>query len=99
MALSSRNRYLTPELRASAAAISAALRAGAAAGPEGPDAVLAAARAVLAAAPGLVPDYLELTDPDLGPVPAAGPARLLVAARAGSTRLIDNTAVTLGSPR
>jgi pantoate--beta-alanine ligase len=99
MALSSRNRYLSPEQRVSAAAISAALRAGAAAGPEGADAVLAAARAVLAAAPDLVPDYLELTDPDLGPVPAAGPARLLVAARAGSTRLIDNTAVTLGSPR
>ena len=99
MALSSRNRYLSPEQRVSAAAISAALRAGAAAGPEGADAVLAAARAVLAAAPDLVPDYLELTDPRLGPVPAAGPARLLVAARAGSTRLIDNTAVTLGSPR
>jgi pantoate--beta-alanine ligase len=99
MALSSRNRYLSTEQRTSAAAISAALRAGAAAGPEGPDAVLAAARSVLAAVPDLVPDYLELTDPDLGPVPGAGPARLLVAARAGSTRLIDNTAVTLGSPR
>jgi pantoate--beta-alanine ligase len=99
MALSSRNRYLSAEQRNAAAALSAALRAGAAAGPEGPDAVLVAARTVLAGAPGLVPDYLELTDPDLGPAPAAGPARLLVAARAGSTRLIDNTAVELGSPR
>jgi pantoate--beta-alanine ligase len=98
MALSSRNRYLSPELRATAAALSRALRTGAAAGPQGADAVLAAAREVLATAPELVPDYLELTDPDLGPAPAAGPARLLVAARAGTTRLLDNTAVRLGDP-
>jgi pantoate--beta-alanine ligase len=99
MALSSRNRYLTPELRHSAASISAALRAGADAGAQGGDAVLAAARAVLAAAPDLVPDYLELTDPDLGPAPAVGPARLLVAARAGTTRLLDNTEIHLGATR
>jgi pantoate--beta-alanine ligase len=98
MALSSRNRYLTTEQRASSAALSRALRAGADAGPDGADAVLTAARDVLAAAPELVLDYLELTDPELGPAPAAGPARLLVAARAGSTRLIDNVPVTLGAP-
>jgi pantoate--beta-alanine ligase len=99
MALSSRNRYLSDEQRRTAAALSAALRAGAAAGPDGPDAVLAAAHRVLDAVPELVLDYLELTDPDLGPAPTAGPARLLLAARAGSTRLIDNTAVLLGEPR
>jgi pantoate--beta-alanine ligase len=99
MALSSRNRYLAPEQRAAAAAVSAALRAGAAAGPEGAGAVLAAARAVLAAEPSLVQDYLELTDNDLGPAPAAGPARLLVAVRAGTTRLIDNIAIQLGETR
>ena len=98
MALSSRNRYLAPEQRAAAATISAALRAGAAAGAQGPAAVLAAAHAVLDAEPALLQDYLELTDTDLGPAPAAGPARLLVAARAGTTRLIDNVAVTLGAP-
>nr|WP_239521918.1 pantoate--beta-alanine ligase [Geodermatophilus sabuli] len=99
LALSSRNRYLDPAQRAGAAALSQALRSGADAGPQGADAVLAAARQVLAAAPDLVPDYLELTDPDLGPPPTAGPARLLVAARAGSTRLLDNVPVSLGAAR
>ena len=99
LALSSRNRYLGPEQRAAAGTIPAALRAGAAVGSEGAEAVLAAARAVLAAEPSLLPDYLELTDPDLGPPPAAGPARLLVAARAGTTRLLDNAAVLLGETR
>jgi pantoate--beta-alanine ligase len=99
LALSSRNRYLAPEQRAAAGTISAALRAGAAVGSQGAEAVLAAARAVLAAEPSLLPDYLELTDPDLGPPPAAGPARLLVAVRAGTTRLLDNAAVLLGETR
>ncbi len=99
MALSSRNRYLAPEQRAAAATISAALRAGAAAGPDGAAAVLAAARTELAEQPSLLQDYLELTDTDLGPAPVTGPARLLVAARAGTTRLLDNVAVTLGDLR
>jgi pantoate--beta-alanine ligase len=97
LALSSRNRYLAPEQRSAAVTVSAALRAGAAAGPEGAEAVLIAARAVLDAEPSLLQDYLELTDTDLGPAPAAGPARLLVAVRAGTTRLLDNIAVVLGS--
>ncbi|MDP9460761.1 MAG: pantoate--beta-alanine ligase, partial [Actinomycetota bacterium] len=69
------------------------------AGPHGPAAVLEAAGAVLAAEPALLRDYLELTDADLGPAPATGAARLLVAARAGATRLIDNAPITLGDPR
>jgi pantoate--beta-alanine ligase len=96
LALSSRNRYLTPEQRRAALALGAALRAGGAAGPAGPDAVLAAARAVLARATGVVVDYVALRAPDLEPAPPAGPARLLVAARVGGTRLIDNAPVLLG---
>ena len=99
LALSSRNRYLDPAQRSAARVVPAALRAGAAAGRDGADAVLAAAGAVLAERPDLLQDYLELTDTDLGPAPDAGPARLLVAVRAGTTRLLDNIAVTLGEPR
>jgi pantoate--beta-alanine ligase len=99
LALSSRNRYLAPDQRAAALTISAALRAGAAAGPDGAAAVLAAAAAVLETEPGLVPDYLELTDAELGAAPASGTARLLVAARAGATRLLDNVPVELGAHR
>jgi pantoate--beta-alanine ligase len=98
LALSSRNRYLTPDERAAALAIPAALRAGASAGSGGAAAVLAAAGAVLDAEPGLVADYLELTGTDLGPSPDTGAARLLVAARAGTTRLLDNAAIALDHP-
>jgi pantoate--beta-alanine ligase len=97
LALSSRNRYLSEQDRAAALALSAALRAGADAAPEGPEAVRRAAESVLAAASSVDVDYLALTDPGLGPPPESGPARLLVAARVGSTRLIDNTALTLGA--
>ncbi len=95
LALSSRNRYLDPEPRAQALSLSRALRAGERAGVRGSEAVLAAARAELDA-PGVDLDYLALTDPDLGPAPSTGEARLLVAARVGSTRLIDNTGLVLG---
>ena len=97
LALSSRNAYLDPVQRESALALSRSLSAGAAAGLGGGDAVLAAAHDVLAAEAGLDPDYLALTAPDLGAAPAYGGARLLVAARVGSTRLIDNLAVVLGA--
>jgi pantoate--beta-alanine ligase len=95
LALSSRNRYLDPEGRRLALSLSRALVAGAAAGPQGAEAVLEAGHSVLAQAPGVEVDYLALTDPELGPAPAVGEARLLVAARVGSTRLIDNVPVVL----
>jgi pantoate--beta-alanine ligase len=100
LALSSRNRYLSDEDRPAALALSRALAAGRDAGPDGGDAVLAAAHAELRKpdAEGVDVDYLELTAPDLGDAPDTGEARLLVAARVGTTRLIDNTALTLGAP-
>jgi pantoate--beta-alanine ligase len=106
MAVSSRNAYLSPAERSTAAALSRALAAGADAAPAGPAAVLAAAEAVLdkaaAADPPLVPDYLELVSPvtftRVGD-DYEGPALLLVAARAGTTRLIDNTPVEICGDR
>ncbi|MEU7766279.1 pantoate--beta-alanine ligase [Nocardia sp. NPDC049190] len=97
LALSSRNRYLDAPQRESAVALSAALSAGRHAGGLGAAAVLAAARQVLDAATGVDLDYLELRSADLGPAPDAGNARLLIAARVGVTRLIDNIAVSLGA--
>ncbi|CAM2882828.1 pantoate--beta-alanine ligase [Skermania piniformis] len=97
LAMSSRNRYLDPAQRESATALSAALAAGAHAASAGPDAVLAAARAVVDAASGIELDYLELRDADLGPAPTQGMGRLLIAVRVGGTRLIDNTAVRIGA--
>lgn len=95
LALSSRNRYLSADERATALALSAALRAGEAAAGGGAAAVLRDAHAVLDAHPDVAVDYLALTDPDLHDPPTTGPARLLVAARVGTTRLIDNLALVL----
>jgi pantoate--beta-alanine ligase len=102
LAVSSRNAYLAPRERATALALSRALRAGLEAAQAGPDAVLAAAQRVLDRAmeadPPLVPDYLALVEPDtFTPVKPgyADEALLLVAARVGSTRLIDNMPLVL----
>ena len=94
LALSSRNRYLSGDERARALALSRALRAGAEAGPDGAGAVLRAATGRLG---DVDVDYLALRGPDLGAAPPAGPARLLVAARVGRTRLIDNLPLILGT--
>lgn len=100
LAMSSRNRYLSEEEHEVALGLSAALTAGAHASESGADAVLSAARSVLAAVDGLDVDYLELRRAsDLGEISedkAAGDARLLIAARVGTTRLIDNAGILLG---
>jgi pantoate--beta-alanine ligase len=104
LAKSSRNRYLSPEERTTALALSRALFAGQDNATDGADAVREAAHAVLdpAAATGaLTVDYLALVDPrDFSEVSSAftGQAVLAVAARVGTTRLIDNLPLTLTTP-
>jgi pantoate--beta-alanine ligase len=102
LAMSSRNRYLSPAERAAASAIPRGAAAAVAAARDGAGATgaAAAAQSVLAAEPGLQVDYVVTRGPLLGPAPATGSARLLLAVRAGGTRLIDNVALDLtgGSP-
>lgn len=95
LARSSRNAYLDPGARTAALVVPSAVRAGVAAASEGPDAVRDAACGVLAQA-GAVVDYVAVTDPELGPPPATGPGRLLLAVRIGGVRLLDNAALDLG---
>ncbi|MGH8837066.1 MAG: pantoate--beta-alanine ligase, partial [Actinomycetes bacterium] len=104
LALSSRNRYLSAPERQTALALHRALQAGGA--HTEPAAVLAAASTVLTAAatadPPLVLDYLALFDPaDLSAVAAdyAGEAVLAVAAKVGTTRLIDSVRIKIGAGR
>jgi pantoate--beta-alanine ligase len=96
LAMSSRNVHLDSAARAAAVALPAALAAGVQAGAQGAEAVLAAAHEVLAGQPAVALDYLALRDPQLGPAPPRGPARLLVAATVAGIRLIDNVCVRLG---
>ncbi len=98
LAMSSRNRRLSPEHRARAAGLYAALTAAvdlAASGERDAAALLAASRDVLAGS-SIAPEYLALVDADtFTPLAAlAGrPAVLAVAADVGGTRLIDNVII------
>jgi pantoate--beta-alanine ligase len=102
LAVSSRNAYLSPAERSAALALPRALDAGVGAAGAGAAAVRAAARGVLddaaAGDPPVLLDYLALTDPARFTEAGngfRGPALLLVAARVGTTRLIDNAQLTL----
>jgi pantoate--beta-alanine ligase len=113
LALSSRNRYLSEAERSLAPVLHRALAAGAAAAPAGPAAVVASAQEVLdeaarSAAAGTSPrvDYLALVEArSYRPVPldstlgSHGDAVLAIAARVGTTRLIDNVIVRFGTER
>ena len=102
LALSSRNRYLDPDEREHATALNRVLRAAQDSARYGAEGALAAARAELRAAQGVDLDYLVITDPDLGDLPSDVPpgtqARVLIAARVGTTRLIDNMPLVIGTP-
>ncbi|OIQ79314.1 pantothenate synthetase [mine drainage metagenome] len=97
LALSSRNAFLSPEDRVRACGLSAALFAGAARAGSSAGAVRAAAATALRSA-GLEVEYLALVDPvtvaEVGDR-YSGEAVLALAARVGSTRLIDNVPLTL----
>ena len=102
LALSSRNRYLDEEQRREAVVLSRTLLAAREGAEYGVDVALDAARAELRTSTVVDLDYLEITAPDLSELPADVPAgteaRALIAARVGSTRLIDNMPLILGAP-
>ncbi len=90
LALSSRNAYLSNGDHELAATLSSGLlaaRSAYRAGQRDERRLVGAARAALA----VEPQYLELREADtLAPYDPTSPAVLLVAARVGRTRLIDN---------
>jgi pantoate--beta-alanine ligase len=103
LALSSRNRYLGPEDRERATVLNRALRAAQDRAAYGLPAARWAAMRVLDEVPEseLDLDYLAIRTPELGEIDDPHPdrpvpARVLVAARLGTTRLIDNLPLTLG---
>jgi pantoate--beta-alanine ligase len=95
LALSSRNRFLSPAARRQALVLSRSLRLAAElvdAGERDAETILARMREVIATAPDLQLEYVVLVDPDtLAEVAeVARPTAALLAARIGGTRLIDN---------
>ena len=98
LALSSRNAYLNPDQRERAAAISRALRAAERAASEGEtstEALVEVARKELRAA-GIEPEYVEARSAeDLSPIAELNgrPVLVVVAARVGRARLIDNVVI------
>ena len=98
VAMSSRNRYLGPKERTAARALSRAIEAAQSAADRGIDTVLAAAQSVLMDEKLVTLDYLKVVDPKTFlPVDDGyrGPARVLIAAKVGPARLIDNDSLYL----
>jgi pantoate--beta-alanine ligase len=98
LALSSRNRFLDERERRASRVLSQMLEAAESAADRGIDTVIAAAQSVSMGEPLVQVDYLAVVDPrTFLPVDDdyRGKARVLVAARVGTTRLIDNEAIYL----
>jgi pantoate--beta-alanine ligase len=98
LALSSRNRFLDAKERRAARALSVALDSAASSADRGIDAVVAAAQGTLMGEPLVQLDYLKIVNPTTFlPVDDGyrGAALVLVAAKVGSTRLIDNERISL----
>jgi pantoate--beta-alanine ligase len=97
LAMSSRNVYLSPEERRTAPVLYRAMKQSAGRLRAGDDLEAAmAGGAELITAAGFVLDYFEARHAEtLAPVSSVkdGPVRILVAARLGKTRLIDNVGV------
>ncbi len=99
LALSSRNRFLSPSERRAARTLSAALEAAVSASERGIDAALAAAQGSLMGEELVDLDYFAVVHPaTFRPVDDdyRGTAIAIVAARLGSTRLIDNETLRIG---
>ncbi len=96
LALSSRNRFLGPAERVAARVLSVALAAASASAERGVDAVVAAAQSVIMGEALVKLDYLAIVDEQTF-MPVSddfrGAALVLIAARVGTTRLIDNAPI------
>ncbi len=95
LALSSRNSYLSPDERAQAVGLSTALAAAHVRWSDGETSshrLEACARDALKVYPALRPEYIAVVEPDaLAPAgTAVAGCLMLIAARVGTTRLIDN---------
>jgi pantoate--beta-alanine ligase len=101
LALSSRNAYLSPDERRRGLVLSQCLqvaKAAIASGERDPQAVVAAMKVLFQQAPGVTLDYAALVDPDTMEKvnQMAGRVVAIVAARVGTTRLIDNEIIKVG---
>jgi pantoate--beta-alanine ligase len=101
LAMSSRNAYLAPADRARAVVLSRALRAahdGWRTGETRADALEVRMRDELGKEPGVTVEYIAVADPEsLAPVQTADDTTIVaLAARIGSTRLIDNIVLAQG---